>query len=362
MPANAANDDAPTEPQTCATDGEPWRAFAANRTTLDEPPQCDVSLAGAHREYLEATQRHQRAASPAEQRVWAGQVAKTKANLEPSLTNSGIAYELKANAKSLEANGAGASEIMQDTLRRGVELFELAPQCRGADGKPDPAKVMDHAMAASGRVLDGEAGLKSLKMAITIGAGDDHTRHMRDLVASMPQDAFHVPKDKSKGAKDLKPAYDDNTTTQASHTFNFVLAGYSVQNDALGAGVAQGGNVFHETVQGYNGATVEDYQASKHGIIAGAALRAARDRGGDTPVGEVAPAVLAGTFSTNPEHFNYEINGRRFEQGDTARYVSGVMQDDLAAMDPARGVVRASEGFWSAMRSIRGQIDALAGE
>ena len=346
---------APT-PHAAADPMVRWQPLALE--TGAEPLECDPSLRGAHDAYLDAVRWQSRASTDSERRFSASQVQVTRMALESELSNANIAYEIQATAKDLEAQGAGTSKIMQETLRRAVELFELSPQCRGDDGAPDPQLVMDHAVAASARVLDGSMGIRSLDLALAIGAGDAHTKAMRDLTASFPADAFYPAKDHSSGAADLQPRYSDGTKTQASHTFNFVLTGYSLPASTQGLLVSEAGNVFHETIEGFSGATVEDYQASKHAAIAGAALRHGRDRGTQVPVGEIAPAVIAGTFSTDPSHYRYQINGREIDMTSTAEAIAGAMRDDIERLDPARGVVQASEWFWGAMRAIRGVGEA----
>jgi len=333
-------------PPQCPTGTDPLRS-----AILETPaPVCDTTLEGAHREWLDAVQWQASARSPAEQQQAATQVDKARASLDYELTDRNIAFAMSDHARALEANGAGASFIMQDILRRGVELFELSPQCRGPDGATDPGLVMDRAVAATGRVLDGSKGIRSLDLAMMIGAGDEHTVKMRELTASFPPQAFYPAHDRSKGATDLKDDYDDHTETQASHTFNFVLTGYSLPATTSGLLVSEGGNVWHETVEGFSGATVEDYNASKHAAIAGAALRHGRERGTDVP--SVAPAVIAGVFSTESEHYSYEINGRAIDHADTAQAISDAMAADIETVDPARGAVHVSEAIWGGARRL----------
>lgn len=280
-------------------------------------------------------------------------------------TDAEIAAQVRDDVRAASAGGADAAQIMTVAHQRAVELVR--------DRYPDmpPTERMDRAMAIATYVLNGPGQIENLTK---VDSGETRTvEYMRDIAANDPQGALFagMDLDSNNGGGTLYDSYNDGTPNQAFHTNFFIAAGYVAGGDMTKAALAQGGNVYHETVDpdawANGGGSMADYAASASGIIAGHQLFEARkyaagfESGAHAEGGNIdllVPTMVSGFVSdagTPAPHVagttDAQQQGADQMMGQIADYRSGWLYQLATEKNPVAGLL---VSFFGAAPWLRG--------
>ncbi len=285
------------KPQTETIEREP--NDAAKTSALTDKPSVDSQPkqdGGAFREYARVL-----SASPADAREQHAAPDASSTHLEISTAVLGEAG--RAVGQALEAEVARGSDavVLSHTVHEVAtrELARLAPMA-------SPQQRADASMALATYALVGRDNINKLR------AVDDGTTGLvgymqateRQDQAAPRSDIARWPNDKTNAGGTLDPRFSDGTGGQAFHIGFFIAAGYVSDESIAKTAKVMGAAVYHETLDRSvferGGNSRADYIASAFGALAGAHLKAMRDRGDGDLIGSVISGFMAKEGATVP--------------------------------------------------------------
>lgn len=255
-----------------------------------------------------------------------------------------------SSTSSPETDASITNAVMQDLQERSAGNQDAAQLTAGAyemaveqvrEQYPDmpAAERMDTAMAISTYALNGPGNIEDLKLV-----DDGSTSVVAKMQAIQQTGAVNWGEangdlDKTNGQGTLHPGYNDKTPNQAYHTNFFIAAGYVSGGDPGKLLLAEGGNLYHETLDpnawAQGGGSMADFAASTQGLKIGLEMNRARQTAVQADAGQIAhghdldllmPGFAYGGMSQRGND-PPRLAGMSQEQYEASRQVADSMRD-----------------------------------